>query len=54
MVFHMNLITERAASAYADMIWVRTDDGAVDIVVEPSSALDDAAPWTAGTSEAAT
>ena len=37
-----------------DMIWMWTDDGAVDIVVERRSALDDAAPWTAGTSEAAT
>jgi len=30
----------------SDMIWTWTDDGAVDIVVERSSALDDAAPWT--------
>ena len=29
-----------------DMIWMWTDDGAVDIIVERSSALDDAAPWT--------
>ena len=36
----------------SDMIWMWTDDGAVDIVVEQSSAMDDAAPWTTGTSEA--
>jgi uncharacterized cupin superfamily protein len=28
-----------------DMIWSWTEDGAVDIVVERSSAVDDAAPW---------
>jgi hypothetical protein len=28
------------------MVWVRTDDDAVDIVVKRSSALDDIAPWT--------
>ena len=30
----------------SDMIWVWTADDAVDIIVERSSALDDAAPWT--------
>jgi uncharacterized cupin superfamily protein len=35
-----------------DMVWMWTDDGAVDIVVERSSAVDDAAPWTTGTIEA--
>ena len=29
-----------------DMIWMWTDDDAVDIIVERSSAIDDAAPWT--------
>jgi uncharacterized cupin superfamily protein len=33
----------------SDMIWVWTADGAVDMVVERSSAVDDLAPWTAGT-----
>ena len=28
-----------------DLIWMWTDDGAVDVVVERSSAVDDAAPW---------
>ena len=36
----------------SDMVWAWTADGAVDIVVEQSSALDDAAPWTAGASKA--
>ena len=36
----------------SDMIWVWTADGAVDIVVERSSAVDDAAPWTTGQAEA--
>jgi uncharacterized cupin superfamily protein len=31
-----------------DMIWMWTDDDAVDIIVERSSALDDAAPWVGG------
>jgi uncharacterized cupin superfamily protein len=31
----------------SDMVWVWTDDDAVDIIVDRSSALDDAAPWTA-------
>ncbi len=35
-----------------DMIWMWTDDDAVDIIVERSSALDDAAPWVTGKSEA--
>ena len=34
-----------------DLIWMWTDDDAVDIVVERSSAVDDAAPWTTGTSK---
>ena len=29
-----------------DMVWMWTDDGAVDMIVERSSAVDDAAPWT--------
>jgi len=36
----------------SDMIWVWTTDGSVDIVVERSSALDDAAPWTTAGGEA--
>ena len=35
-----------------DMIWMWTEDDAVDIVVERSSALDDAAPWGTRKSEA--
>jgi len=31
-----------------DMIWMWTEDGAVDIVVEQGSAVDDAAPWSTG------
>jgi uncharacterized cupin superfamily protein len=31
----------------SDMIWMWTADDAVDIIVERSSALDDAAPWVA-------
>jgi hypothetical protein len=31
-----------------DMVWMWTADGAVDIVVEQSSAVDEAAPWTQG------
>ena len=30
----------------SDMIWMWTDDGAVDLVVDRTSALDDFAPWT--------
>jgi len=30
----------------SDMIWMWTDDGAVDLVVDRTSALDDLAPWT--------
>ena len=37
----------------SDMIWVWTADDAVDIIVERSSALDDAAPWTAEKNKAA-
>jgi uncharacterized cupin superfamily protein len=38
----------------SDMIWMWTDDGAVDLVVERSSAVDDTAPWTTGQGEVAT
>jgi uncharacterized cupin superfamily protein len=31
-----------------DMVWVWTADDAVDLIVKRSSAVDDAAPWTAG------
>lgn len=31
----------------SDMVWMWTNDGAVDIVVDRRSALDDAAPWSA-------
>jgi hypothetical protein len=34
------------------MIWAWTADDAVDIVVKRSGAVDDAAPWTAGESNA--
>ena len=34
----------------SDMIWMWTADDAVDIVVERSSAVDDAAPWSTGQS----
>ena len=30
----------------SDMVWVWTDDDAVDMVVKRSSAVDDMAPWT--------
>ncbi len=36
----------------SDMVWMWTADDAVDIIVERSSALDDAAPWTAEPGEA--
>ena len=36
----------------SEMIWMWTADDAVDIIVERSSALDDAAPWIAEKSEA--
>ena len=35
----------------SDMVWVWTDDDAVDLVVKRSSAEDDIAPWTTGTAE---
>jgi uncharacterized cupin superfamily protein len=35
-----------------DMVWVWTADDAVDIIVNRGSALDDAAPWTAGENRA--
>jgi len=31
-----------------DMVWMWTEDGAIDIVVERNSAVDQAAPWTTG------
>jgi uncharacterized cupin superfamily protein len=31
----------------SDMVWMWTDDGAVDLVVERRNAADDLAPWTA-------
>jgi uncharacterized cupin superfamily protein len=36
----------------SDMVWVWTTDDAVDIVVKRSSAVDEAAPWTTGESQA--
>jgi uncharacterized cupin superfamily protein len=30
----------------SDLVWMWTDDDAVDLIVERSSALDDIAPWT--------
>jgi uncharacterized cupin superfamily protein len=36
----------------SDMIWMWTDDGAVDLIVERSSAVDDIAPWTTAKGEA--
>jgi uncharacterized cupin superfamily protein len=38
----------------SDMIWMWTDDGAVDLVVERTSAVDDTAPWTTGQGEVET
>ncbi len=32
----------------SDMVWTWTEDGSVDLIVERSSSVDDAAPWTAG------
>ena len=32
----------------SDMVWVWSDDDAVDLIVERSSAVDDIAPWTTG------
>jgi uncharacterized cupin superfamily protein len=32
----------------SDMVWVWTDDDAVDIIVKRSSAVEDIAPWTIG------
>jgi hypothetical protein len=34
------------------MIWIWTTDGADDIVVKRSSAVDEAAPWATGEGEA--
>jgi hypothetical protein len=36
----------------SDMVWMWTADDAVDMIVKRSSALDDAAPWTAGANKA--
>jgi uncharacterized cupin superfamily protein len=36
----------------SDMVWMWTDDDAVDLLVARSSALDDIAPWTTGQGEA--
>jgi hypothetical protein len=30
----------------SDLVWMWTEDDAVDLIVEQSSAVDDAAPWT--------
>jgi uncharacterized cupin superfamily protein len=38
----------------SDMVWMWSNDDSVDLVVKRSSALDDAAPWTAGESGTAT
>jgi hypothetical protein len=35
----------------SDMVWVWTADDSVDMVVERSSAVDDAAPWATGEGE---
>jgi len=41
-------VSEAGAVVYpdSDMVWMWTADGAVDIVVDRSSAVDEAAPWT--------
>ena len=36
----------------SDHVWMWTDDDAVDIIVERSSAVDETAPWTAGEGKA--
>ena len=36
----------------SDMVWMWTADDAVNMIVERSNALDDAAPWIAGQNEA--
>ena len=38
---------------HSDMVWMWTDDDAVDLIVERSSAVDDAAPWTTAKSKEA-
>jgi hypothetical protein len=45
-----SLMSAAGAVVYPDhdMIWMWTADGAVDIVVERSSAVDEAAPWSTG------
>jgi len=37
----------------SDMVWMWTDDDAVDLIVERSSAVDDVAPWTTAKSKEA-
>ncbi len=37
----------------SDLVWMWTADDAIDMIVKRSSALDDAAPWTAGENKAA-
>jgi len=37
----------------SDMVWMWTDDDAVDLIVERSSAVDDVAPWTTANSKEA-
>lgn len=32
----------------SDLVWVWSNDDSVDLIVNRRSALDDAAPWTAG------
>ena len=32
----------------SDMVWIFTDDEAVDIIVKRNSGVDDIAPWTNG------
>jgi len=54
---HLAAVVHRASGTVvvypdSDMVWLWTDDEAVDLVVKRSSAEDDAAPWTTGTSEA--
>ena len=38
----------------SDMVWMWTADDSVDMIVERGSALDDLAPWSAGTNRAET
>jgi hypothetical protein len=47
-------VSAAGAVAYpdTDMIWMWTADGAVDLVVEQSSGVDETAPWVAGQADA--